>query len=84
MGDKPGPGGCRREACKTYCENPEHMDECLTFAEANGLMSSEELERAKKFGNKPGRADAGEESVNRIVRIPSTWTRVSRLRRRTA
>ena len=44
-----GPGGCKgKDECKTYCNGPEHMDECITFAEKNGLKSSEQLEEAKK------------------------------------
>lgn len=44
-----GPGGCKgKDECKTYCNGPEHMDECITFAEKNGLMSSEQLGEAKK------------------------------------
>lgn len=44
-----GPGGCKgKDECKTYCNGPDHMDECITFAEKNGMMSSEQLEEAKK------------------------------------
>lgn len=44
------PGGCRnKNACENYCQNPDHMDECLAFAEEAGFLSSEELEQAKKF-----------------------------------
>lgn len=44
-----GPGGCKgKDECKTYCSNPDHMDECVTFAEKNGMMSSEQLDEAKK------------------------------------
>lgn len=44
------PGGCaRKEQCETYCEEPEHMDECLSFAEKNGLIPPEELADARKF-----------------------------------
>ncbi|MEK7127352.1 MAG: hypothetical protein AAB838_01345, partial [Patescibacteria group bacterium] len=44
-----GPGGCKgKDACNTYCNGPDHMDECVTFAEKNGMMSSEQLEEAKK------------------------------------
>jgi len=44
-----GPGGCKgKDECKTYCNGPEHMDECITFAEKNGMMSSEQLGEAKK------------------------------------
>lgn len=44
-----GPGGCKgKNECKTYCGNSEHMDECVTFAEKNGLMSGQQLAEAKK------------------------------------
>jgi len=44
-----GPGGCKgKDECKTYCNGPEHMDECIAFAEKNGMMSSEQLGEAKK------------------------------------
>ncbi len=44
-----GPGGCSgKGACSTYCDNITHIDECVAFAEKNGLMSSKELEEAKK------------------------------------
>lgn len=44
-----GPGGCKsKEACEDYCNNMEHMDECISFAEKAGFMSGEELAEAKK------------------------------------
>ncbi|MCX6751544.1 MAG: hypothetical protein NT161_02120 [Candidatus Nomurabacteria bacterium] len=44
-----GPGGCKgKDKCDTYCSDPVHVDECITFAEKNGLMSSSELGEAKK------------------------------------
>lgn len=46
---KAGPGGCRgHEACQTYCENIDHIEECVAFGEANGLIPAEELQEAKK------------------------------------
>ena len=47
-------GGCKREQCKTYCESPDHFEECIAFAEQNGLMQKDEVERARRIGNKPG------------------------------
>lgn len=45
------PGGCRNErACEAYCHNPEHIDECLAFAEAAGLMSPQEINEAQQIG----------------------------------
>ena len=44
------PGNCRGKVqCENYCQNPDHAEECLAFGEEAGLMSPEELERAKKF-----------------------------------
>lgn len=44
-----GPGGCKgKDECKAYCNGPEHMDECITFAEKNGMMSGKKLEEANK------------------------------------
>lgn len=44
------PGDCRnKNACENYCKNPEHMEECLVFAEESGFLPPEELEQAKKF-----------------------------------
>src|SRR3989338_1476106 len=44
-----GPGGCKgKDKCDTYCSDSIHIDECITFAEKNGLMSGEELSEAKK------------------------------------
>jgi len=44
-----GPGGCSgKDACSTYCSNSDHIDECVTFAEKNGMMSGDQLKEAKK------------------------------------
>jgi hypothetical protein len=33
-----GPGGCRSDrVCRDYCEDITHMDECLAFAESEGI-----------------------------------------------
>ena len=43
------PGGCRnKDECDAYCENPDHMEECITFAEAAGFIPPDELEEARK------------------------------------
>ena len=42
-------GNCKnKDACKAYCDDPSHIDACVTFAEKNGLMSSEQLSEAKQ------------------------------------
>jgi hypothetical protein len=44
-----GPGGCRgKNECETYCNNIEHIDECISFGEENNLIPPKELEEAKK------------------------------------
>lgn len=45
-----GPGGCKsNEECRAYCENSDHMQECMNFAVSHGFMSSEEAEKAQKM-----------------------------------
>ena len=47
--DQGGPGGCRSHTeCEAYCNDVNNIDECVDFAEQNGLMSSTELEEAKQ------------------------------------
>jgi hypothetical protein len=50
------PPPCRGEAeCDAYCSEPEHFEECITFAEAAGFMTPEEVKMARKTGGKgPG------------------------------
>ncbi len=44
-----GPGDCRgKDECETYCNNIEHIDECISFGEENNLIPPEELKEAKK------------------------------------
>ena len=43
------PGGCKnKKECEAYCENTDHIEECVAFAEKAGFMSGSELEEAKK------------------------------------
>lgn len=45
-----GPGSCKgKNECRTYCENKNHINECVAYAESNGLMSTQELQKAKKI-----------------------------------
>jgi len=40
-----GPGGCRgAQACKSYCEQDDHLSECLKFSLEAGFISREEFE----------------------------------------
>lgn len=44
-----GPGGCTgKESCEAYCDDISRIDECITFAEKNGLLSPDELAEAKQ------------------------------------
>ena len=43
-----GPGGCRGEECRTYCETEEHQEECMRFSEEHGLMGEEEKARQQR------------------------------------
>lgn len=50
-----GPGGCKGEECRTYCENPEHHEECFNFAKEKGLIRPEEqkqFEQSQRIGEK--------------------------------
>lgn len=43
------PGGCTSKAeCESYCEDPTHMRQCLTFAKKAGFMDEKELAEAEK------------------------------------
>ena len=43
-------GGCTsKQECKTYCDKPENISACTTFAQGHGLISNEEKQRADKF-----------------------------------
>jgi len=43
-------GGCEsKDACKTYCNNPDNISACASFAEAHGLMKKEQAEVAREF-----------------------------------
>jgi hypothetical protein len=43
------PGGCTNKLqCEVYCQDTNHISECLSFAEAAGFMSPVELEEARK------------------------------------
>lgn len=43
-------GNCSSKAeCKVYCDIPGNIPQCISFAEANGLMSREEATMAKKI-----------------------------------
>lgn len=44
------PGGCRGEKeCRAYCENSQHMEECVEFGIAAGFIPKEEAEQVRKI-----------------------------------
>ncbi len=61
-------GNCASEgACEVYCDNFNHIEVCLDFAEENNLMTEDEIEEAKKFmplmisGETPGNCKSQKE-----------------------
>lgn len=44
-----GPGGCKGEACRAYCNGPAHQDECFEFAKVHDLIDEHEAEAVEKF-----------------------------------
>lgn len=49
LGETDGPGGCQgKEECAVYCDEIDHMKECILFAEQHDLIPQEELEEARK------------------------------------
>ncbi|HBF67265.1 MAG TPA: hypothetical protein DDW36_02465 [Candidatus Magasanikbacteria bacterium] len=48
-GEIKGPGGCNnKDTCEEYCNDINHINECISFAEKNDLIPPEELNEAKK------------------------------------
>lgn len=49
LGETAGPGGCKGQAeCEVYCDNINHLEECLAFAESHNLIPASELAEARK------------------------------------
>ena len=43
-------GNCTdKEDCLAYCDNPDNMEPCLDFAEANNLIPEEDIEMGRKM-----------------------------------
>lgn len=60
-------GGCKDKAdCKSYCDNPENSEACLSFASKSGLMKEGEVKIAKKMLSikGPGGCSSKEECEN--------------------
>lgn len=47
-GAVPPPCG-NREACDSYCSEPDHIEACMTFAQAAGFMTPEEAQNSEKM-----------------------------------
>jgi len=44
-----GPGNCKGQAgCNQYCENSAHLEECMSFAQENGMMTEQQLQDSQK------------------------------------
>lgn len=50
------PGGCKsKEQCETFCNDENHLEECIAFAEKTGFANKEDIEMFRKTGGKgPG------------------------------
>lgn len=48
-------GSCAsKQACKIYCDNPEHKEACFAYAETHGLMNKAKVNIARLIANKQG------------------------------
>jgi len=53
-------GSCGdKSECKSYCDDIDHADECIAFAEEHNLMNDRELKDAKEYVNKGIRSGPG-------------------------
>ena len=50
LGVTAGPGNCKgRDECQNYCDNIDHLEECMDFAVKAGMMSEEEAKMSRKM-----------------------------------
>lgn len=48
-------GGCSsKEACKVYCDEPSHVQACVSYAVKAGFMTEEQAQKSLKFANQTG------------------------------
>ena len=53
-------GNCRdKQACKTYCNEPENIQVCVAFAKEHKLLNKQEIERGEKFAKIAAQAGPG-------------------------
>jgi len=44
-----GPGGCTtKDSCESYCNDIDHINECITYAEKTGILPPKELKEVKQ------------------------------------
>lgn len=54
------PGGCKsKDECEAYCEGDEHFEECISFAEKNGMIPEEERKNIEAFKKAGGQGPGG-------------------------
>ena len=60
-----GPGGCVRDECEAYCENPDNEEACFAFAKEHGLISEEDLAHMREGASRirEGLEHAGPEVI---------------------
>ena len=63
------PGDCKgKNECEAYCEDPNHMEECVNFGIAAGFIPPEEAEQVRRMiplmreGKMPGDCQKGKEA----------------------
>ena len=53
-------GGCENKSeCKSYCNDVNHMNECIAFAEEHNLMNKREVKEAREFADRGIRSGPG-------------------------
>lgn len=63
---------CQSEAeCDIYCSAPEHLEECITFAEAVGLMTPEEAAMVRRTGGQGPGGCRGEDECEAFCEDPA-------------
>lgn len=70
-----GPGGCQGEqACRQYCEDPEHITECVSFAEEHGFVNKDQAQLIKKTAGKGPGGCKGADACRQYCEDPSHQT----------
>lgn len=69
-----GPSGCvGKDACNTFCNNPDNQETCFNFAKENGMISEEDLQRIQdgqpgQGGSmKPGKNQNNQGQINEQI-----------------